>query len=257
VRFDDHVVYDRQRYRWTEQPREIPLEEQMYRLTRTPDASTSRKLMALLREAMEAAAASPVELAQARERAADAEARIAELQRRIDALSVAAPREDAGSSTASEVAPVRAQEPDQTVRSAQPAPTHTAEPVEVAPATDDAHAQFERAERRRLARERQARIEAMSTVAELAGEVEELTAKRAAPEVLLEHTRALTSGRGLEAIAAAGEVVSFAEEHHEPVGTWPNEGERVTVIRPGYLWHAPGEAVLISKALVTRAKGTA
>jgi hypothetical protein len=111
---------------------------------------------------------------------------------------------------------------------------------------------YERAERRRAARERQARIDAMSTVAELAAEVEELTAKRAAPEVLLEHTRALTGGRGLEAIGRAGEKTAYDETSHEPVGDFPDQGEAVIVIRPGYLWHAPGEAVLISKALVTR-----
>ena len=95
----------------------------------------------------------------------------------------------------------------------------------------------------------------MSTVAELAAEVEELTAKKAAPEILLEHTRALTDGRGLEAIGRAGEQIPYQESAHEPVADFPNDGELVTVIRPGYLWHAPGEAVLISKALVTRAKG--
>jgi hypothetical protein len=95
----------------------------------------------------------------------------------------------------------------------------------------------------------------MSTVAELAAEVEELTAKQATPEVLLEHTRALTDGRGLEAIGRAGQEIPYEEARHEPVGEFPNDGEAVTVIRPGYLWHAPGEAVLILKTLVTRAKG--
>jgi hypothetical protein len=93
----------------------------------------------------------------------------------------------------------------------------------------------------------------MAAVAELAAEVEELTAKRAAPDVLLEHTRALTGGSGLEAIGRAGESTPYDEIHHDPVGDFPNEGDAVIVIRPGYLWHAPGEAVLISKALVTRA----
>jgi len=53
----------------------------------------------------------------------------------------------------------------------------------------------------------------------------------------------------------AGQEIPYEESRHEPVGDFPNDGEPVTVIRPGYLWHAPGEAVLISKALVTRAKG--
>jgi hypothetical protein len=118
---------------------------------------------------------------------------------------------------------------------------------------DTPHAEYERAERRRAARERQARIDAMSTVAELAAEVEELTAKKAGPDVLLEHTRTLTGNSGLEAIGQAGESAPYDESRHDPVGDFPNDGEPVTVIRPGYLWHAPGEAVLISKALVKRA----
>jgi hypothetical protein len=182
--------------------------------------------MDLIRDAMENAAADPVELAEARRRAADAERRIAALQRRIDELTAAA----------------------------QATTAKPAVPPPPADADVDAHAQYERAERRRAARERQARIDAMSTVAELAAEIEELTAKRATPEVLLQHTRALTDGRGLEAIGRAGEKVPYAEARHEPVGDFPNEGESVNVIRPGYLWHAPGEAVLISKALVTRAR---
>jgi hypothetical protein len=224
IRFDDHVIYVKQTYQWTAEIREISLEEHIYRLTRHPDPTTPKKLMDVVRKAMENATANPVELAEAKSRAADAERRILELQRRIDELLAAAP------------APV-------------------ADPGPVAEPAGDAHAQYERAERRRLARERQARIDAMSTVAELAAEVEELTAKQAAPEVLLEHTRALTGGRGLEAIGRAGQEIPYEEAHHEPVGEFPNDGEPVTVIRPGYLWHAPGEAVLISKALVTRAKG--
>jgi hypothetical protein len=224
VRFDDHVIYAKQKYRWTSTKRDIPLEERIFRLTRTPDPSTPKKLMDLLRDAMENAAADPVELAEARRRIADAERRITALQQRIDQLLATAPAPGA--------------------QSAAPAD-----------ARGDVHTQYERAERRRAARERQARIDAMSTVAELAAEVEELTAKQAAPEVLLEHTRALTGGRGLEAIGRAGQEIPYEEARHEPVGEFPNEGEPVTVIRPGYLWHAPGEAVLISKALVTRAKG--
>ena len=227
IRFDDHVIVEKTKYRWTDTPREIPLEERIYRITRVPDPSTPEKLMALMRDAMESAASDPVELADARRRIADAERRIAALQQRIDEL----------------------------VSSVPPAPAPVVEPVvDPVPATD-AHAQYEKAERRRAARERQARIDAMSTVAELAAEVEELTAKQATPEVLLEHTRALTGGRGLEAIGRAGQEIPYEESRHEPVGEFPNDGEPVTVIRPGYLWHAPGEAVLISKALVTRAKG--
>jgi len=239
IRFDDHVIYVRQTYQWTAEIREISLEEHIFRLTRNPDATTPKKLMDVVRKAMENATANPVELAEAKSRAADAERRIAELQRRIDELLAAAPPPSSAAPPPSSSAP----------------PPSSSAPGSVPEPSGDAHAQYERAERRRLARERQARIDAMSTVAELAAEVEELTAKQAAPEVLLEHTRALTGGRGLEAIGRAGQEVPYEEAHHEPVGEFPNDGEPVTVIRPGYLWHAPGESVLISKALVTRAKG--
>jgi hypothetical protein len=237
VRFDDHVIYERQKYLWTKTPREISLEERIYRITRTPGPATSEKLMALVRDALEGAQADPLELAGVRRRAADAERRVAALQRRIDELVAAAAASSALTASTSSSASF---------------------PSAAEPAADaDAHAQYERAERRRLARERQARIDAMSTVAELAAAVEELTAKNATPEVLLEHTRALAGGRGLEAIGRAGEQIPYQESEHEPVADFPNDRELVTVIRPGYLWHAPGEAVLISKALVTRARGAA
>lgn len=248
IRFDDHVIVEKTKYRWTDTPRVIPLEERIYRITRVPDPSTPEKLMALMRDAMESAATDPVELAEARRRIADAERRIADLQSRIDELVSAALAPTSTPVPVPTFAPPAA--PSTSVPTGAPVVTPVADPV---PATD-AHAQYERAERRRAARERQARIDAMSTVAELAAEVEELTAKQATPEVLLEHTRALTGGRGLEAIGRAGLEIPYEESRHEPVGEFPNEGEPVTVIRPGYLWHAPGEAVLISKALVTRAR---
>ena len=142
--------------------------------------------MALVRDAMEGAAADPVELAEALRRAADAERRVAALQQRIDELVAAAS-----------------------------VPAASASSPAVLEGTDDsnAHAQYKRTD------------------------------------------RALTDGRGLEAIGRAGAKIPYQESQHEPVGEFPNDGEPVTVIRPGYLWHAPGEAVLISKALVTRAKG--
>jgi hypothetical protein len=212
VRFDDHVVFAANTYRWTTTARVISPEEAVYRLSRTTDGATRTKLLAVIQSALEGGASDPPELAEARTRIADAEQRIGMLEKEIARLSTAQPAAD-----------------------------------------DTPHEQYERAERRRAARERQARIDAMSTVAELAAEVEELTAKRATPDVLLEHTRALTGGRGLEAIGRAGESIPYDESRHDPVGEFPDDGESVTVIRPGYLWHAPGEAVLISKALVTRA----
>lgn len=114
-------------------------------------------------------------------------------------------------------------------------------------------ADYERAERRRTARERNARIEAMTKVADLAAEVEELVAKRATNEVLLESTRALVAVSGLEQIGTGGERVVYDESQHEPIGDTPGPGAAVIVVRPGYRWRAPGEMVLISRAVVRTA----
>jgi hypothetical protein len=229
IRFDDHVIVEKNTYRFTAAARTISPEEAVYRLSREGDRARRPELLSIIQAALESGTRNPDELAEARHKIAAAEQRIGSLEQEIAKLSA----EKAAEPPAASVSPA-------------------VEPVP-APANDTAHAQYERAERRRAARERQARIDAMAAVAELAAEVEELTAKRAAPDVLLEHTRALTGGSGLEAIGRAGEATPYLESRHDPVGDFPNEGDPVVVIRPGYLWHAPGEAVLISKALVTRA----
>jgi hypothetical protein len=237
VRYDDHVIAARNSYRWTEAPREISAGEALSRLpklTRAGDAAQREKLWAVIQSALANGSSDPAELAEARSKIAQAEQRIGSLEEQLSAARAEAERAEAVRAEAERAA------------AAATAPAKVVEP-------DSAHAQYERAERRRAARERQARIDAMAAVAELAAEVEELTAKRATSEVLLEHTRALTGGSGLEAIGRAGESISYDETRHDPVGDFPNDGDPVVVIRPGYLWHAPGEAVLISKALVTRA----
>jgi hypothetical protein len=221
IRFHEHVVAENRTYRYTGRPRTITAAEAVYHLARGGTVAQRAAWLAVIESALAAEVTDPAQLADARTRIAEAEQRItaleAELARRAEA------------------------------RQAEDKPEAKAEAVAESP-----HDQYDRAERRRAARERQARIDAMSTVAELAAEVEELTAKRASAEVLLEHTRALTGDRGLEAIGRAGETSPYDETRHDPVGDVPAEGEPVVVIRPGYLWHAPGEAVLISRAMVKR-----
>jgi hypothetical protein len=249
VRVDDHVIVEKNTYRFTATARVISPGEALYRLSRGADPAKRPELLAVIQAALEGGTQDPAELAEARYKIAAAEQRIGTLEQEIAKLSaeMAAEREaeKAGLQAAKEAA-----------ERALAAAAKAGEQAAVAapsPVDDTAHAQYERAERRRAARERQARIDAMAAVAELAAEVEELTAKRAPSDVLLEHTRALTGGSGLEAIGRAGEATPYNESHHDPVGDFPNDGDPVIVIRPGYLWHAPGEAVLISKALVTRA----
>ena len=219
IRFHEHVVVDGRTYRYTAQPRTITAAEAVYHLSKGGTPAQRATWLAVIEAALAAEVTDPVQLDDARTRIAAAERKISALEeelKRIAAVPVAA----------------------------EPAPPPAVE--------ESAHDQYDRAERRRAARERQARIDAMSTVAELAAEVEELTAKRASAEVLLEHTRALTGDRGLESIGRAGELSPYDPARHDPVGEVPDEGESVIVIRPGYLWHAPGEAVLISRALVSR-----
>jgi hypothetical protein len=215
IRFHEHVVFDNRAYRYTARPRTITPAEALYHLARGGTGARRAAWLAVIEAALAAEVTDPAQLD-------DARTKIAEAEQRIIALE------------------------------AELAETRRAEEVE-AKVEESPHDRYDRAERRRAARERQARIDAMSTVAELAAEVEELTAKRASAEVLLEHTRALTGDRGLEAIGRAGRTSPYDAKRHDPVGDVPDEGEPVIVIRPGYLWHAPGEAVLISRALVSRA----
>jgi hypothetical protein len=216
IRFHPNVIVDNRTYVHTPQPRTITAAEAVYHLSKGGGTAAQRgEWLAVIEATLAAEATDEVGLAEARSKISAAERRIGDLEAELARLATQAPQQ--------------------------------AEPAE-----QTAHDQYDRAERRRAARERQARIDAMSTVAELAAEVEELTAKRATAEVLLEHTRALTGDRGLEAIGRAGELSPYDAKRHDPVGDVPDEGEPVIVIRPGYLWHAPGEAVLISRAVVSR-----
>jgi hypothetical protein len=248
IRFHDHVIVEKNTYRFTATARVISPEEAVYRLSRSGEQARRTEFLGIIQAALEGGTRDPGELAEARHKIAAAEQRIGTLEQEIAKLSAEKAAERKAEKAAQEAAKEAATQ-------ARAAPEPAREPATApAPAADDtAHAQYERAERRRAARERQARIDAMAAVAELAAEVEELTAKRAPSDVLLEHTRALTGGSGLEAIGRAGEPTPYNEARHDPVGDFPNDGDSVIVIRPGYLWHAPGEAVLISKALVTRA----
>jgi hypothetical protein len=102
----------------------------------------------------------------------------------------------------------------------------------------------------RQAQERQLRIDAIRALAELAMEVEELTANEAEAAVLVEKVRARANREGLEPIGRAGEETTFDRSRHKPIGGGLRDGAVVYVVRPGYTWHAPDEDVLIGKAIV-------
>lgn len=100
------------------------------------------------------------------------------------------------------------------------------------------------------ARQRQAAIDAARTLAELAIEVEELTANQATPEVLIHRVRARVHRSGLEPIDRAGEETTFDRKRHKAIGGSIRDGAAVFVVRPGYVWKAAEEDVLIGKAVV-------
>jgi hypothetical protein len=102
----------------------------------------------------------------------------------------------------------------------------------------------------RRAQERQLRIDAVRALAELAMEVEELTANEAEVAVLVAKVRARAHREGLEPIGRAGEETTFDRARHKPIGGGLRDGAAVYVVRPGYTWHAPDEDVLIGKAIV-------
>lgn len=113
-----------------------------------------------------------------------------------------------------------------------------------------ARATYESAREARTALERQMRIDAVRSVADIAAEVEEL-AGRADPGVLVERVRALAKAFDLDPIGHVGDLTAFDPLQHEPIGGQPLDGTPVMIIRPGYSWRTGPHAVLLGKAQVT------
>jgi hypothetical protein len=106
------------------------------------------------------------------------------------------------------------------------------------------------AELESAARRRQEDIDAVRALAELAIEVEELTANEASAGAMVHRVRARVRRAGLEPIERAGERTVFDRRRHRPIGRPIRDGTPVVVVRPGYVWKAPADDVLISKAIV-------
>jgi len=102
----------------------------------------------------------------------------------------------------------------------------------------------------REAQDRQARIDLIRGLAELAMEVEELAHNGAEPDVLIERIRALVDAYELEPIGRAGQEEPFDPARHAPIGGLVGDGSRISVVRPGYTWRAPEGDLLIGKAQV-------
>ena len=100
------------------------------------------------------------------------------------------------------------------------------------------------------ARQRQSEIDAVRALAELASEVEELTVNEVAPDVMIRQVRAWVKRTGLEPIERSGAETTFDRKLHKPIGRPISDGAVVVVVRPGYVWRAATEDVLIGKAIV-------
>lgn len=100
------------------------------------------------------------------------------------------------------------------------------------------------------ARLRQAEIDGLRTLGELAGEVEELVANEVDPAILVRRVRARVRRSGLEPIDRAGQDTAFDRRVHTPIAGAIRDGTPVTVVRPGYVWTGDGISLLIGKAVV-------
>jgi hypothetical protein len=102
----------------------------------------------------------------------------------------------------------------------------------------------------RAGQDRQLKIDTIRQLAALAIEVEELAANGAEAEILIERVRALAEINDLSPIGAAGETTAFDPARHQPLVGFPAAGDTVSVVRPGYTWHADNEDLLLEKAIV-------
>jgi len=100
------------------------------------------------------------------------------------------------------------------------------------------------------ARQRQAVLDGVRALAELASEVEELTVNQASTRAMIHRVRSRVKLAGLEAIERAGDSTVFDRKRHEPIGPSIDDGAHVIVVRPGYRWKTPHEDVLVSRAAV-------
>lgn len=99
-------------------------------------------------------------------------------------------------------------------------------------------------------RRRQARIDSLRALAELAIEVEELVANEASGRTLVQRVRSRVKRSALEPIERAGEETTYDRKRHKPIGGSIADGAAVAVVRPGYLWKSDDGDVVISRPVV-------
>lgn len=105
-------------------------------------------------------------------------------------------------------------------------------------------------DRAEAARRRQATVDGLRGLAELAAEVEELVAGGASGEAIVARVRGRARRSGLEPVDHAGARASFDRARHTPIEGGIADAAPVTVVRPGYVWKSPDGEVLISRAVV-------
>jgi hypothetical protein len=104
-------------------------------------------------------------------------------------------------------------------------------------------------QRQRILEER-LKAESARAYAKVAAELEELIASGASARTLLQRIHAGAKAYGLRPIETAGATIRFDRLRHEPVVASTRDGSEVLVIRPGYVWQAGDEEVLVAKAVV-------
>jgi hypothetical protein len=117
------------------------------------------------------------------------------------------------------------------------------------PAGRDNAAAREEAERQKIFEER-LKADSARTYAKVAMELEELIASGASARTLLQRIHAAAQAHGLRPIESAGATIRFDRLRHDPVVASTPDGSEVLVIRPGYVWQAGNEEILVAKAVV-------
>jgi hypothetical protein len=102
----------------------------------------------------------------------------------------------------------------------------------------------------RAAQERQAKINVVRGVAELAIEVEEIAHNGADSEQIVKRVRNAAALRDLTPIGVAGEDTVFDPAVHKLQFGEPKPGIPVFVLKPGYIWRYGDEVVVVERALV-------
>jgi hypothetical protein len=100
------------------------------------------------------------------------------------------------------------------------------------------------------ARHRQAILDGLRTLAELASEVEELTVNQASARAMIHRVRSRVRLSGLAPIERAGESTAYDRQRHQSIDAPIADGAPVVVVRPGYTWQAPDEEILVVRAVV-------